>query len=382
MSIQLPRNAARLAIAVMLSVFTVLLLVSPTTMALASVNTPPVMLDTTQLQTGQTSFTDIYNHVSPSVVAISVTIEQSGATTAFGNSPDGTLYAGGSGFVIDKDGHIVTNNHVVADASSIEVNFFDGTLARATVVGLDPYSDLAVLKVDLPAEKLFPVEFANSDELQIGETVLAIGSPFGQRWTLTSGIISALERTISSETEFNISSVIQTDAAINPGNSGGPLLNLEGQVIGVNSQIISNSRASAGVGFAIPSNLTQRVAQDLIDNGFVSYSHLGIRGGNMNLDIIEALGLPNDMQGIVVAEALPGKPAARAGIQSMVEPTTEGGKPSVDIITAINGEPLTGIDDLLAYLDKNTKPGDKITLTVLRNGEETLDVEAQLIPRS
>ncbi len=333
-------------------------------------------------QTVDTTYTQVYNQVSPSVVSINVVARQ--PNTGFFNGQDNTVVGTGSGFVIDTDGHIVTNNHVVDGATSIEVNFFDGTLARAQVVGNDPDSDLAVLKVDLPAEKLHPVTFANSDELVIGQPVLAIGSPFGERWTLTSGIVSALDRTIQGLTNFSIGGVIQTDAAINPGNSGGPLLDLQGNIIGVNSQIMSDSRSSSGVGFSIPSNLVQRVAKQLIDNGKVSYSYLGIRGGDVTLDLIETLGLADDQRGVVVAEVSTGGPAAQAGLQApgaMKQVNGQQIPTKLDIITAINGQPLTGIEDLISYLARNTAPGDTVKLTVLRDGKDTLDLGATLTPR-
>ncbi|RMF79749.1 MAG: PDZ domain-containing protein [Chloroflexi bacterium] len=344
------------------------------------VNAEP-QLQTDVLVDNPSLFTQIYNDVSPSVVAINVTARREGS--GFFNQ-DNTVIASGSGFVIDEEGHIITNNHVVDGATRIEINFLDGTITRAEIVGLDPDSDLAVLDVELPEEKLHPVTFGDSDALQIGEPVLAIGSPFGQRWTLTSGIVSAVDRTIQGLTNFSIGGVIQTDAPINPGNSGGPLFNLKGEVVGVNSQIISASRSSAGIGFSIPSNLAQRVARELIDNGFVSYSFLGIGGSDITLPIIEALGLPNDMRGVVVGSVEPGGPAARAGLREPSTDTVEiDGQPvptSVDIITAINGEPLRGMADLIAYLGNNTQPGDTVTLTILRDGDE-FDTDVRLIPR-
>jgi len=201
----------------------------------ASASTAPLAVQqaaTVQPSTPSTdsekAFSNIYNAVSPSVVSINVS----------GTSSDGSQFqAAGTGFVIDNQGHIVTNDHVVDSTSSIEVNFLDGTIVKATIVGVDPDSDLAVIKVDLPTNELTPVNMGDSDKLFIGETTLAIGSPFNQRWTLTTGIISALDRTISGQTQYSVGAAIQTDAAINPGNSGGPLLNLNGEVIGVNSQI-------------------------------------------------------------------------------------------------------------------------------------------------
>jgi 2-alkenal reductase len=339
----------------------------------------------------------VYDNVSPSVVAINVyrTAQAAGMQlNPFGNAdpfgsrnqtPPEVLQSGsGSGFVLDTDGHIVTNAHVVEDAQRIEVNFFNGVLAKAAIVGLDNNSDIAVLKVDVDASMLAPVTFADSDLLDIGERVLAIGSPFGQRWTITEGIISGLERTISGLTQFSIGGVIQTDAAINPGNSGGPLLNTSGHVIGVNSQISTASGSFSGVGYAVPANLVQRVARELIERGYVEYSYLGIRGGDVNLAVIEALDLPNTFKGVVISEATQGGPAARAGLQSASEFTTIDGlsvPTRVDIITAINGTPLNGIADLITYLASETKPGDVVTLDVLRNGSETMTIEARLTPR-
>ncbi|HLV33693.1 MAG TPA: trypsin-like peptidase domain-containing protein [Spirillospora sp.] len=341
--------------------------------------------DTPQTETALAQagvLTEVYNRVSPSVVAISVVARRPN-TGFFGQ--DNEVIGGGSGFVIDTEGHIVTNNHVVDGATRIEVMFLDGTLARAQVVGLDPDSDLAVLKVDLPAERLQPVEWGDSDALVIGQPVVAIGSPFGQRWTLTSGIISALERTIQGLTNFSIGGVIQTDAPINPGNSGGPLLDLQGRVIGVNSQIISATRSSAGIGFAIPSNLARRVSQALIEDGFVSYSYLGITGGDVTLTLIEALDLPNNTRGVVVRDVAPGGPGARAGLQSpggeTVEVSGSEVPTEIDIITAINGEPLNGIGSLISYLARETEPGDTVTLSVLRNGTERLELTVRLTPR-
>lgn len=326
-----------------------------------------------------TGYNDIYQHVSPSVVAIGVSGNR---TDAFSQTQP---FAGqGSGFVIDTNGNIVTNYHVVEGAERIEVEFFSGVLASAKVVGTDPDSDLAVIKVDVSADQLFPIEWGDSDALLIGQPTLALGSPYGQRWTLTSGIISALERSIPGTTQFSIGGVIQTDTAINPGNSGGPLLDLHGRVIGVNSQIRSESGSNSGVGFAIPSNLTHRVAQELIDNGFVSYSYLGIGGSDVNLTVIEGLGLPNDTRGVVVGRVEPGAPADRAGLLSAGEVTSVNGvdmPETLDIITAINGHELKGIADLISYLAKDTKPGDTATLTILRDGTDTLNLDVRLTPR-
>ncbi len=302
-------------------------------------------------------FSQIYGQVSPSVVSINV----QGVSAQLGQ-----FSGSGTGFVIDTAGHIVTNNHVVDGADNIEVNFFDGTIVRGSVVGVDPDSDLAVLSVDMPQDRLHPITFGDSNNLFVGETTLAIGSPFGERWTLTTGIISALDRTIQGLTDFSVGSVIQTDAAINPGNSGGPLLNLQGEIIGVNSQILSQTRSSSGVGFAIPSNLVKRVANDLISKGKVDYSLLGIAStadDYITLDLIEGYNLPNNIRGVVVGTVQQGGPADQAGLHSAT-------RNSLDIITAIDNVPVTSMSNLVAYLSINTQPGQTVNLSVWRDGNQ------------
>jgi S1-C subfamily serine protease len=326
-------------------------------------------------------YSTIYNEVAPSVVSINVVARRAGGM----QQRDGLAQGSGTGFVVDREGHIMTNFHVVEGAVQIEVNFFDGRIVRGEIVGTDPDSDLALLRVsDVPAEALYPVVLGDSDALFIGQEVVAIGSPFNQRWTMTTGIISALDRTIQGLTRFSIGAVIQTDAAINPGNSGGPLLNLRGEVIGVNSQIISRTASNSGIGFAIPSNLVQRVLRELLENGQVNYSYLGISGDEMSLAYIDALNLPNTARGVVVAAVEPGSPAARAGLRNPANPITIDGRRvprSVDIITAIDGVPIAGMPTLIAYLASNTQPGQTVTLTVLRNGTELLELPVTLSPR-
>lgn len=317
-------------------------------------------------------YSEVYTNVAPSVVSINVLVRQTNSGNTF---LDGQLRpAGGTGFVYDTNGHLVTNAHVVDGAEDIEVYFFDGTIARAEIVGLDRDSDIAVIRVeDVPAERLRPVAFGNSEALVVGQATLAIGSPFGEDWTLTSGIVSALNRSIRSLGNFSTGAVIQTDTAINPGNSGGPLLNLNGEVIGVNTQIISETRTNSGIGFAVPSNLVSRVAQELIDNGRVAYSYMGINGGNMNLSLIESLNLPNNLQGAVVINVLPNSPAGQAGLRSQSQNT-------IDVITAVDGADINSMDDLLAYLAINTRPNQTVTLTLYRNGE-TINLPMTLAAR-
>jgi len=305
-------------------------------------------------------FSDVYENVAPSVVSINILARADTANPLFDNE---LMPGGGTGFVYDREGRLVTNAHVVDSAEEIAVYFLDGTIARAEVVGLDRDSDIAVIRVsDVPADRLFPVEFGDSEDLTVGQAVLAIGSPFGEDWTLTSGIVSALNRSIRGLSNFSTGAVIQTDTAINPGNSGGPLLNLDGQVVGVNTQILSSSRSNSGVGFAVPSNLVQRAIVGLIEDGTVEYSYVGIAGSDMSLDTIETFDLSNNLRGAVVESVVDGSPADQAGLRN---PSQNG----VDVITAIDGNPISSMDDLLAYLASNTVPGETVRVEVNRSGE-------------
>ena len=326
-------------------------------------------------QTGPTDFATVYERVAPSVVSIQTITE---SRFNFGGGQ-------GTGFVINTDGHIVTNAHVVFGADEIRVEFLDGLLTRAELVGQDLESDIAVIKVEVPADRLQPVQFADSNALFVGQPVAAIGSPFGQEWTMTTGIVSALNRTVQSLTEFLIGGVVQTDAAINPGNSGGPLVDAQGHVIGVNTQIISEERQNSGVGFAVPSNLAQRVAQNLIGDGEVSYSFIGISGLAMNLLLIEGFGLANDTRGVLIDNVLPGTGANAAGLQSAnldqlsEEELINGDFPdNYDIIIGVDGDTIRDFDTLISYLSANTLPGDTVTLEILRNGAEMIEVPVTL----
>lgn len=311
-------------------------------------------------------FAELYNDVAPSVVAI----------TVYADAGQGIFVPAstGSGFMIDMQGHIVTNYHVVDGADRVEVRMYDGTITEARIIGEDPNSDIAVIRVTVPQERLRPMSFADSSQLTIGQTVIAMGNPFQNDWTLTQGIISALNRSIPSLNDrFSIGGVIQTDAAINPGNSGGPLVDLEGRVIGVNSQIESETRANSGVGFAAPSNLVAKVVRELIENGEIEYSYIGIGSNPITLDIIDAYDLPNNIQGVPVAGVEEGSPADVGGL---LPPTDT----NLDIITAIDGTPVRDFDDMIGYLGINTDPGDTVTFTVYRNGE-VLDITVTLTNR-
>lgn len=349
--------------------FMAALLIMPQLSGASANAAPPQLIGSDLLNEQERVFTEIYNTVAPSVVAI--TVGQQNPTT---EDEQIVPVSTGSGFVIDTLGHIVTNYHVVQGADRIAVSFFDGTITRARVVGQDPDSDIAVIRVDVPAANLRPVTFANSDQLQVGQVAVAIGNPFQRDWTLTTGIISGLNRSIVGLGGFSIGAVIQTDAAINPGNSGGPLLNLRGEVIGVNSQIESGTRANSGVGFAVPSNLVNRVATQLISTGRMEYSFIGIGSLTISLDIIEQFSLPNNLRGVAVRQVLPNTPAANAGLQSPSQT-------SIDVITAINGVTFDSFEEMIGYLAIYTSPGQQVTLTVYRDGQ-LLSLPMTLIARS
>lgn len=272
--------------------------------------------------------------------------------------------AGGSGFVWDKEGHIVTNFHVVNGATDIEVIFADDTAVAAELIGSDPDADLAVVKVDLPASYLKPVIQGDSDALKVGQLSIAIGNPFGQNFTMTSGIISGVGRTIrSGNSLFSIPEVIQTDAPINPGNSGGPLFNRYGEVIGINSQIISRSGSSSGIGFAVPINIAKRVVPILIEGDEFEYAWLGISGRTLDADTAEQMNIPLDTKGAIVLAVAEDGPAAKAGLQGADEALEEVGG---DIITAFNGQPVHDMDDLITYLVSDAQPGDEVELSIIR----------------
>jgi len=259
---------------------------------------------------------DVYARVNPSVVSITVRIPR-GANIPDSAVPDQQgsqpyAYAAGSGFIVDNQGHIVTNAHVVAGTDKVEITFSDDTMMRATIVGIDLDSDLAVIKADSDTSKYKPLTLADSDALTVGDRAIAIGNPFGRAGTMTQGVVSGLHRTVSGIAQANnggqyqIPDAIQTDAALNPGNSGGPLLDWQGNVIGVNEQIASEVRQSSGVSFAIPSNLVKLITEQLISNGKVEHSWLGIAGGDLSLDINEALKLPANQRGAYVSNVQAG----------------------------------------------------------------------------
>ena len=305
---------------------------------------------------GGFSAAEIYDRASKAVVEISA-----------GGS---TQRAQGSGFVYDRDGHIVTNQHVVAGATSVSVSFWNGVERDAEVVGTDPSTDLAVLRVDAPGGLLSPLTLADSSAVDVGDPVLAMGSPFGLEETVTSGIVSALNRQMTSPNNFTINNSIQTDAAINHGNSGGPLLNGAGQVIGVNTQIRSDSGGSDGIGFAVPSSTVSSIVPQIISSGSVEHAYLGVGVASIPGTVSDELGLP---AGVEVTEVRQGTPAAEAGLKAATGSATVDGQSyptGGDVITAVDGKAVTDGAALQNAIDAK-KPGDSVSITYSRNGKST-----------
>ncbi|HET7572584.1 MAG TPA: trypsin-like peptidase domain-containing protein [Gaiellaceae bacterium] len=290
------------------------------------------------------SLTKLYDQATPGVVDISVDATSTSDNFGFGPQHQQTR-AEGSGFVLDSDGNILTNQHVVANANSIMVRFKDGSTAKAKLVGADEGTDIAVIKVDVAASKLHPLALGSSAGVRPGQSVVAIGSPYGLTETMTAGIVSAIQRTITAPNQFSLSGAIQTDAAINHGNSGGPLIDATtGKVIGVNAQIDSGSGDNSGVGFAIPIDTAKRVADSLIAGKQVQHAYLGVQIGDAT-----------DEAGAVVGCIVPDAPAGKAGLQSG------------DVITAVDGNPISGSDELTSALGSRL-PGEIVTFTIDRRG--------------
>ncbi len=325
----------------------------PTSQAVVETSLPAVSQDL------ESALINIYQRVNPAVVHIRVFT----GTDDF-NIPLGT----GSGFVYDNDGHIVTNNHVVTDGDSFEVVFADGSRSEAVIVGTDVDSDLAVIKADTLPEGVEPVALGNSASVQVGEFVAAIGNPFDETGSMSVGFVSGLGRTLLSQRisdnggRYSLPQVIQTDAAINPGNSGGPLLNLESEVIGVNSAILTETGVNSGVGYTIPVNAVKKIIPALIAEGEYVYPFIGIRMLTLDITLQEQLELSQGA-GAYITNVSPDTPADDAGLIG-----AEG--PGGDLIVAINGQPITTSDDLISYLVFETVVGQTVDLTVYRDGEE------------
>jgi serine protease Do len=348
----------------------------------------PIAGSSDLLSAYESTMESIYATVNPMVVNIMVLVPATSSSIqnfpGFGNNNNNSQtpqysQALGSGFFWDANGNIVTNNHVVDGATKIEVTTADGTTVPATIVGQDPYSDLAVIKVSLPASEIHPVSMADSSQVKVGEIAIAIGNPYGFEGSMSVGNISGLGRDLPSSqvdqasgATYSIPDIIQTDASINPGNSGGVLVNIEGQVMGVTNAIESNSGSGSGVGFAIPAEIVSKVVPSLISTGTYSHPYLGISGTDVTPDIAQAMNLPSDTRGALVEQVTPGGPAANANLQSSNTNVTINGVQGTvggDIITAIDGQAVHSMSDIIAYLAIHTQVDQTVTLSILRDGK-------------
>jgi putative serine protease PepD len=319
----------------------------------------------------------VYERARKGVVEITVS---AAAASAFPGQGSGTQQAQGSGFVYDDEGHIVTNQHVVDGAETVSVRLWNGDTYQATVVGSDPSTDLAVLEIDAPASVLEPLTLGDATELAVGDGVVAIGSPLGLEETVTTGIVSALHRQMEAPNGYTINDSIQTDAAINHGNSGGPLLDLNGEVVGVNAQIASDSGGNDGIGFAIPSNTVESIVSQLLGDGAVEHAYLGVSVTAISSSVASALGL---VEGVEVAEVRAGSPAADAGLEAATGSQSVNGEAvptGGDVITAVDGQAVSSAEDLQKAIDAH-EPGDTVSITYVRDGESrTADVELATRP--
>jgi S1-C subfamily serine protease len=329
---------------------------------------------------------EIYRHDGQGVAFIEATEPTEGSSSPFNpfgeEEPRGGGVATGSGFLIDTEGHVVTNNHVVEGATKVEVKLGSSEVSHeAEVVGTDPATDVALLKIDAPASEQHPLSLGDSSKVRVGDPVVAIGNPFGLDRTVTAGIVSALQRQIQAPNGFSISHVIQTDAAINPGNSGGPLIDARGRVIGINSQIQTGggSGGNVGIGFAVPINTAREVVEQLEEHGEVEHAYIGISGGSVTPELAKALKLPVD-KGVLVNEVVKDSPADKAGIEAGdTEATIEGVQVNLggDIITEVDGEPVNSMEEVVDEVN-SAKPGDEMKLTLLRGDDETKHVTVTL----
>jgi 2-alkenal reductase len=357
-----------------------------------------LQVDASLLQ-DQEALAQLYTQVAPSVVNIQVAGQAMGNVPdfqfpdipGFPDLPEGEIpqqRGEGSGFIYDNEGHIVTNNHVVDGAEEVVVVFNNGHWATAEVVATDPQADLAVIKVTPPSGVEWrPLPLAEPSNIKVGHTVVAFGNPFGMENTMTTGIVSAMGRGmpvgVLGASRYTLPDVIQTDAAINPGNSGGPLVNLAGEVVGVNFAIESATRSNSGVGFTIPVSIVRRVVPALIANGKFDYAYLGLSGitisPDMGSDVISDLGFSSDTLGVYVGSVVPNGPADQAGVHGGNNAVSTNGDNNLqaggDIITAINDQPVQRFEDLVSFLVTQAEPGQTVTLTLLRDGQEVkLDV--------
>ena len=330
------------------------------------------------LKAKESQLNTIYSTSLPSIVHIKV------RQTVPGFFQNQERTGEGSGFIWDTEGNIVTNYHVVASASIVDVEFSDGSQYPASVIGLDPNSDLAIIKVNPNGKILSPLNLGDSTNVKVGNHTIVIGSPFGQEFSMSSGIVSAIKRTVPSQNAmFSIPNVIQTDAAINPGNSGGPLMDIEGNVIGINSQIISRSGGNQGIGFAIPINSVKKIIPTLIKGEKFEYPYIGITGMDLNTNLKKALEIDSEIKGVMIIDVVKGSPADLGGLLGYTGTVSDNDNsyPSGgDILTAINSIPIKSMSDLLTLLFSDYSPGDSVTFTILRDSG-SLDLDITLISR-
>ena len=333
-----------------------------------------LLTDGTVVEQVQSIYRGIYDTVNPSVVNIQVL-----GTYNYGFYV-GAVSSQGSGFVWDPQGHIVTNNHVVENAYNITVTFSDGTTTTAEVVGTDVQSDLAVIKVDPSGLTLHPVSLGDSQAVKVGDLVIAIGNPYGLAGSMTQGIVSALSRSLTvdssnpfSSSTYTIPDIIQTDAAVNPGNSGGVLVNTSGEVIGVTSAIQSTTNANAGIAFAIPSHIVERIVPVLIKDGRYKHPSLGLSGITLTANYATEMGLDANTHGVLITDITPGGAADLAGLRETTQQYTRYNRGVIifgDVITAIDGNPVRTYEDLISYIFNKTEVGQRVELTILRDGKE------------
>jgi serine protease Do len=332
-------------------------------------------------------FEQVYEQVNPAVVNIQVRSGSMGSSSAFPSGATGSL---GSGFVFDDQGHIVTNNHVVENANQILVTFDDGETFEAELIGTDPNADLAVVKVNVPSGRLHPLALADSRQVKVGQMAIAIGNPFGLAGTMTTGIVSALSRSLPVDSQgtatggsYTIPDIIQTDAAINPGNSGGVLVNINGELIGIPTAIRTTTSGNSGIGFVIPANIVSRVVPTLIQTGTYDHPRMGISGITLTSEIAAQMDLEAAQKGVLVMSVSTGGPADQAGLRgsSTTGAMSQSAALTGDIIIAIDGQPVRRFDDLTSYLFNNTQVGQTVTLTILRQGQEqTVELILGVLP--
>ena len=334
-------------------------------------------------QNQKSPLTILFKNVENSVVQITSKVSKTNNNIIINGSPlESESSRLGSGFVYDTSGRIITNNHVVDGSDNVDVRFIDGNIYTAKVVGTDKFNDIAVLQItdDIKDETLVPLPLANSDDLEVGQQIVAIGNPFGLSDTMTTGIISQVGRLLPNrDAGFSISGVIQTDTAINPGNSGGPMLNLSGQVIGINTAIQSTTGEFSGIGFAVPSNTIKRVVPALIEKGHYDNPWLGVAGTTLIPDISKQLGLEKNYHGVVITTVVEDGPAQKAGIKEAVY-NAERKLRGADVIIALDDKGIKDIDDLILYISENKSVGDNLLLKINRDGK-IIEITAQLEAR-